>query len=326
MFPIVEPIVVLVGPTAIGKTALSIKLARSLDFEILSMDSMQVYRYMDIGTAKITKEEMKGVRHHLIDVVDPDENFNAGLYENLALEVIRDVISRGKRVLITGGTGLYLNALLYGLVKEIPVFPEIRKELEQELERHGHDVLHQQLSITDGISAKRIHKNDTHRLIRALEIFKGTGKKWSSLIEEHRLNKHPKRFRNVLKIGLTCERDTLYRRINERSRIMIEQGLQREVVALLEKGYGGGLRSMQSIGYSHMVKFIEKELTESEMIEKLSRDTRRYAKRQYTWFNKIHNLYWFGKDQSYEIEQMVRGFINAAPVPLFSVKSKIDTE
>lgn len=310
-FPIVAPIVVIIGPTAIGKTALSIKLAKAFDFEILSMDSMQVYRYMDIGTAKITEKEMEGIPHHLLDVVNPDELFSAGMYEQLALKAIKDIISRGKRVLITGGTGLYLSALLNGLMKQIPAFPEIRLEIEQEMERHGHNVLHEQLALIDETTANRVHMNDTHRLIRALEIFRGTGRSWSSFIEEHKLDSSV-RFNNILKIGLTCDREELYCRINTRSRIMLDGGLQKEVTGLLEKGYDSDLKSMQSIGYSHMVKFIRNEWTELEMIEKLTRDTRRYAKRQYTWFNKIPNLCWFRKGQTHEIDNMIKCFINSA--------------
>ena len=308
-FPIPDPIVVLIGPTAIGKTALSIKLAKEFDFEIISMDSMQVYRYMNIGTAKITREEMENIPHHLIDVVNPDEPFSAGLYEQMALDTIQTILARGKKVLITGGTGLYLSALLNGLAKQIPTFPEIRAEIQLEIEKYGHNALHEQLALIDESTAKRIHANDTHRLTRAIEIFRGTGKKWSSLLEEHQLEDEL-RFENVLEVGLTCEREKLYNQIEKRSRLMLENGLHEEVTGLLKEGYSSQLKSMQSIGYSHMIKFIRDEWKEGEMLEKLTRDTRRYAKRQYTWFNKMKDLSWFNKDQLNEVTSKVDSFLN----------------
>ncbi len=310
LFPIVQPIVVLIGPTAIGKTALSIELAERFDFEIISVDSMQVYRYMDIGTAKITKAEMKGIPHHLIDVVNPDESFDAVLYEELALTAIQDIIARGKKVLLTGGTGLYLRALLNGLSNQLPAFPEIRKEIEGQLAADGRDVLHEYLSSIDRISAKRIHKNDTHRLVRAIEIYKGTGKQWSALIEEHKAEMDL-RFSNILTIGLTCEREKLYERIGKRSNIMLESGFQKEVEGLLNDGYSPGLKSMQSIGYSHIIKFLTMEWSKHEMLEHLSRDTRRYAKRQFTWFNKIKDLLWVDTNEIQRVTNQVGVFINS---------------
>jgi len=307
-FPFREPIVVLIGPTAVGKTALSIDIAREFGFEIISVDSMQVYRYMDIGTAKITREEMKGVKHHLIDVVDPDEPFDAGIYEARALDAIRDIYTKKKKILVTGGTGLYLSALMNGLAPKLPTFPGIRKELAVELNTMGHDVLHEQLSLVDRTSAKRIHKNDSHRLVRALEIFRGTGKKWSALIEEHKRH-DTKRFPKTLIIGLTRDRARLYERIDQRSRIMLENGFEDEVRGLLNRGYREDCKSMQSIGYSHMTKFIKGDLSRNEMIEQLTRDTRRYAKRQYTWFNKIKEVQWLETSDSGIAKAMIRDFL-----------------
>jgi len=307
MFPINNPIVVLIGPTAIGKTSLSIELAKKFDFEIISVDSMQVYRYMDIGTAKITEEEMEGVPHHLISVVNPDETFNAGLFEKMAIKAINEIVGRGKNVLLTGGTGLYLSALLNGLLKNIPVFPEIRKEIERELKINGANALHEELCTVDCISANRIHPNDSHRLVRALEIYKGTNRTWSSFIEEHRLEKKL-RFSNILNIGLRCERDKLYNRIDRRSKIMLQNGLQDEVIGLLEMGYSAELKSLQAIGYSHMLKFIQGEWTKAELFEKLTRDTRRYAKRQFTWFNKINGIDWVEKENFDSVKEKIFQF------------------
>ncbi len=307
-FPLTKPIVVLIGPTAIGKTALSIKLAKQFDFEIVSVDSMQVYKYMDIGTAKVTEKEMEGVRHHLIDVVYPDEPFDSGLYEKTALAAIQNIQGRGKRVLVTGGTGLYLNALVNGLSPKLPAFPGIREELEKELEGTGLNVLHEQLSSVDSISAKRIHKNDTRRVIRALEIFRGTGKKWSDLISEHRELREV-RFPNILQICLTRNREKLYERINFRTRLMIESGLEQEVLDLNSKGYGSNLKSMQSIGYSHMANYVNGNYGFEEMLDLLARDTRRYAKRQYTWFRKIKGLCWLETEKSDKADHIIDAFI-----------------
>lgn len=310
-FPIQEPIVALIGPTAIGKTALSIELAQKHNFEIISVDSMQVYKYMDIGTAKISKDEMQGVPHHLIDVVFPDQDFDAVLFEKMALAAMQDILSRGKRVLLTGGTGLYLRSLLEGLSQKLPNFPEIRKELEQQLEKEGREKLHEQLSLLDRSSAERIHVNDTHRLLRAIEINKGTGKKWSDLIKEHASNKEV-RFSNFLTIGLTCERQQLYKRIGQRTGIMLDCGFEEEVIKLLNNGYDETLKSMRSIGYSHMVKKVKGEWSHETMIEKLTRDTRRYAKRQYTWFNRMEEIKWFEPGAKNKVEPLVANFIKNA--------------
>jgi len=309
-FPITKPIVILIGPTAIGKTSLSIELAKEFNFEIISVDSMQVYRFMDIGTAKITKAEMEGIPHHLIDIVNPDELFNAGLFEKIATLAITDIIDRGKNVLITGGTGLYLSALLNGLIKNIPIFPEIRINAEQRLAQHGANVLHKYLHSIDRISADRIHKNDSQRLVRAIEIFEGTGRKWSSIIAEHQ-NENKLRFNKVLTIGLRCERNKLYSRIERRSKLMIKNGLRDEVNGLLEMGYDRELKSMQAIGYSHMIKLIHNEWTQDEFFENLTRDTRRYAKRQFTWFNKINDISWFDMGSFDCVNSTVSKFIYA---------------
>jgi tRNA dimethylallyltransferase len=304
-----EPIVVLIGPTAIGKTALSIELAEKFDFEIISVDSMQVYRSMDIGTAKVTQEEMCGIPHHLIDVVDPDDSFDASSYERLGLQAIKDIQGRGRRVLLTGGTGLYLKALLQGLSSKIPAFPEIRKDLEQQLAKTGAHAMHKCLGVCDQISANRIHENDHHRLIRALEIFQGTGRPWSSFIREQQ-EEQMVRFSNVLQIGLTCPREMLYRRIEQRTEIMIGTGFEDEVRGLVSQGYGPELKSMQSIGYSHMLRFIAGDGDREKMTQRLTRDTRRYAKRQYTWFNKIDSLNWFDSKGRAQVPLTISRFLN----------------
>jgi len=308
-FPSKIPVVALIGPTAIGKTALSIDLAKRFDFEIISVDSMQVYKYMDIGTAKITHEEMQGIAHHLIDVVAPDQSFDAIAFEKHALEAIKDIRGRGKRVLLTGGSGLYLKALTDGLSHQIPAFPEIRAEILEKLEHTGTNALHELLHSIDSISAKRIHENDTHRLVRGLEIYYGTGKTWSQLLKEHVQSKRV-RFENILTVGLTCDRKLLYKRIGLRSEIMMRAGFEEEVVGLLLRGYGLNHKSMRSIGYSHMVKYLQEGWSQERMMELLTRDTRRYAKRQYTWFKKIEDIQWVDKGGVEKIPFMLQRFFN----------------
>ncbi len=309
-YPILDPLVILVGPTGIGKTALSIRLAKQYDFEIISVDSMQVYRYMDIGTAKISEEEMESIPHHLINVVDPDEPFDASLYEKLALHAVQDILSRGKRVLLTGGTGLYLRALLTGLSQRLPHFPDIRDKIHGQLVAQGPQVLHDHLSSIDRISAKRIHLNDTQRLVRAIEIYQGTGKSWSEHLEQHK-KENVVRFPNTLTIGLTCDREELYQRIEQRSHIMLNSGLQAEVQGLLNRGYGKELKPMQAIGYKHMVKYLQGEWDYPAMAQYLMRDTRRYAKRQFTWFNAMKGLHWLERTQGGEVGQLVGSFLKS---------------
>jgi len=309
IYPISQPVLALIGPTAIGKTALSIQLAKEFGFEIISVDSMQVYKYMDIGTAKITSAEMDGVRHHLIDIVKPDEHYDASRFENDAVTIIENIHARGKRVLLTGGTGLYLRSLVVGLSEQLPMFPAIRLELQEELERGGREKLHELLLSIDCISGKRIHINDTQRLLRAHEIYRGTGKKWSDLIAEHQKTR-AERFANLYIAGLTTERELLYKRIRQRSESMIDNGFEAEVEGLVERGYGAEHKSMRSIGYSHMLHFLQGKWDRKTMMENLTRDTRRYAKRQYTWFRKIDGIHWFSRENLINVRLAVASFID----------------
>lgn len=303
--PLIDaPVLVLVGPTAIGKTALSLFLAQRFHAEIISVDSMQVYRFMDIGTAKVTLEERARVPHHLIDVVDPDEEYDAACFVSDALRTIEEIHQRGKVPLLTGGTGLYLRSLVDGLFTGIGQFPQIREQLQQRLIQEGTYKLHEELSLCDRYSAKRIHVNDSHRLLRALEVYQATGKPWSEHIAEHQRLKRP-RLTNMLQIALTCDRDLLYRRIDQRTRMMLENGLEQEVRGLLSRGYGPELKSMQAIGYRHMNNFLSHtwDLAETERV--LARDTRHYAKRQYTWFKAMPDLQWFDvQDQKAVIKKV----------------------
>jgi tRNA dimethylallyltransferase len=299
-----DPVLVLIGPTAIGKTELSLLLAERFDCEIVSVDSMQVYNYMDIGTAKVSLEERARIPHHLIDVVEPDKEYDAATFVHDALYAIEQIHLRGRVPLLTGGTGLYLRALINGLSSGIVQFPEIREQLQQRLTLVGPHVLHEELAQCDRYSAERIHENDTHRLLRALEIYKATGKPWSEHILEHQKQK-TRRFSNILQVGLTCQRDQLYRRIDMRTTLMLKSGLEQEVRGLIARGYSPQLKSMQAIGYRHMNNYLEGIWDMEETARLLARDTRRYAKRQYTWFAAIPELEWFEvQDQKKIIERV----------------------
>ncbi len=284
--------IALVGPTAIGKTRLSIDLAKEFNCEIVGVDSMQVYKLMDIGTAKITKEEMEGVPHHLIDIVFPDEHYDAARFAKDADEAIKAISAKGKIPLLTGGTGLYLKAFTEGLFDDIKVDQDIRDNLKNRLKSEGLAKLNDELAVCDKVSAERIHPNDSFRIVRALEIYHSTGLPWSVHIENHRRQNSINR-PDVVIIGLTCERSRLYERINVRTKIMLDSGFEQEVRALIENGYGPELKSMSSIGYRHMCSYLAGSIDCDELYETLARDTRRYAKRQYTWFNKVEGLQWF---------------------------------
>lgn len=286
------PVIVLVGPTAIGKTALSLQLIKRFDCEIVSMDSMQVYRYMDIGTAKPGPEEQALVPHHLIDIITPDEQYDAARFVQDGLAAIQAIADRKRIVLLTGGTGLYLKALVEGLFATLPTDEKIRKELQGRMAIEGRDVLHAELCKIDPESGARIHVNDTQRLLRGLEIYLASGKTWSALLRQQRKAGQGVKFTNIYQIALTCPREQLYQRIEQRSKIMIQSGLLEEVEQLRSQGYSEKLPSMQSIGYRHANNFLSGIYDEEIMMTELVRDTRRYAKRQMTWFRRNEQLHW----------------------------------
>ena len=292
------PVIVLVGPTAIGKTALSLQLVKRFACEIISMDSMQVYRHMDIGTAKPSPEEQALVPHHLIDIINPDEQYDAARFVSDALEAINSVAGRKRTVLLTGGTGLYQKALLEGLFAAMPTDLEVRSQLQVRLEEEGRDALHAELCRVDPVSGARVHKNDTQRLLRGLEIYWSSGSTWSELLQEQKEEGQGIRFNKIYQVALTCDRDELYQRIELRSKIMIDQGLIEEVEKLRAMGYSPDLPSMQSIGYRHVNNLLSGQWDRETMMEHLIRDTRRYAKRQMTWFTKSRTLNWFDRRET----------------------------
>ena len=253
---------------------------------------MQVYRYMDIGTAKVTPRERALYPHHLIDIVDPDQDYDAERFVIDCLAAIQKIHFRNRIPLGTGRTGLYLKSLLEGLFDGGRQYPEIRLRLKERLAVEGSSTLHKELMLYDCISANKIHSNDTHRLIRALEIYYGSGVPWSQHLQAQAEQKRTPRFLKILQIGLTCKREFLYERINRRCSLMLDAGLEQEVRGLLNSGYGSTLKSMSSIGYRHMVNYILKVSNKQEMEERMARDTRRYAKRQLTWFSGAKDIIW----------------------------------
>jgi tRNA dimethylallyltransferase len=303
---IMKKIIVICGPTGIGKTSFAIFLAQQFNGEIIGADSMQIYKYMDIGTAKPDSEERNLVPHHLVDFVDPKTDFDAGLYIKKADKTIKDIISRGKTPIIAGGTGLYIKALLHGLFRIEPICDETLSQLTKELEEKGHLYLYKKLSQCDPKAARKIHPNDSFRVIRALEVYQTSGIKISDRQKMH--NFDTLRY-NTLKIGLKMDREKLYKRINQRVDIMLNQGLLKEVTTLVKKGYSFDLKPMQSIGYKHMAMFINDEVDWEEAVRLLKRDTRRYAKRQFTWFNKDKDINWFLPSQTMQAQTLVKEFL-----------------
>ena len=299
-------LIIISGPTGVGKTEVGISLAEPIRGEIISADAMQVYRYMDIGTAKPGKEQRSRVPHHLIDVVDPDEPFSAALFKTMADSVITRLHRVGCPVFVVGGTGLYIKVLTRGLFQLRGQDPAVRKRLKAEAESLGLEVLHQRLEHIDPEAAKRIHPNDTYRIIRALEIFELTGKPLTRHHQAHSFSERPYR---LLKIGLLIDRKMLYERINKRTHEMIASGLLREVEWLLDQGYSPELKSMQSIGYRHMTQYLKGALAWDEAVRLFKRDTRRYAKRQLTWFRADPEIRWIEPTQIGLMRKMIDSFL-----------------
>jgi tRNA dimethylallyltransferase len=286
----VTRVLVIAGPTAVGKSALAIELAERLEAEIVSADSVQVYRGMDIGSAKPSPVQRARVPHHLIDVVDPDETFSAGRYLKMAAAAITSIAARGKRPLVVGGSGLYLRALLSGLVEGAESDPEVRARLAVQLQRAGLEAVRRRLAEVDPEAARRIHPTDAYRIMRALEVYELTGRPLSQVQAKHGWKGG--RF-DPFWIGVTEERALLYERIGVRCEEMVKQGLLEEVRHLVAMGYSLSLRPLRSLGYKQMGEVLRGERTLPEAIEEMKRATRRYAKRQLTWFRAIPAMTWF---------------------------------
>ena len=300
-------LIVICGPTGAGKTSAAIEIAGEFKGEIINADSMQIYRYMDIGTAKPTPDEQARVKHHMIDIVYPDESFDAAMYAKMAREIIMKLDRQEVVSFVVGGTGFYIKALLYGLFMEGQSDLNIRERLKAEAAVHGAAFLHTRLSKCDPLSAENIHPNDTYRIIRALELYEMTGKSISEYHEEHRFADE---LFKVLTIGLDINREILYDRINSRVDAMIDAGFVDEVKGLLDKGYSESLKPMQSIGYRHLTDYIKGRLTWDKALLTLKRDTRRYAKRQLTWFKADLRIAWIKPEQLEDIVRLIKKFLS----------------
>jgi tRNA dimethylallyltransferase len=298
-------LIVICGPTGAGKTGFAIELARRFNGEIVGADSMQIYRYMDIGTAKPTPVEQAAAHHHMIDIVDPDQDFDAAAYALEATACVQQIIDRGRIAIVVGGTGFYIKALLYGLFEEAPSDPRIRRRFSRQAEIEGTTALHRQLKAIDPAAADRIHVNDTYRIVRALEVHAVTGEPLSVYQRRHGFREP--RF-DALEIGLTWPRPVLYDRINRRVDTMMAQGFLDEVRQLLGRGYTRDLKSMQSLGYRHLAAVIEDGLPVQDVLTTLKRDHRRYAKRQLTWFRARALVHWLNPTQTDAAEVRIRAF------------------
>ena len=304
------PLILLAGPTAVGKTKASISLAKAVNGEIISGDSMQIYRGLDIGTAKITTEEMEGITHHLIDIKDPTEPFNASEFKMLADAAISDIAARGKVPILVGGTGFYINTVLYEYhLGETDTDPEYRKELTALEATEGRKAVWEKLREVDPKSAEKLHYNDLPRVIRALEVYHCTGIPASS--RQQNVDKKKMRY-NALYLALNMSREILYERINRRVDLMISDGLEEEVKRALDLGVPENAQAMVSIGYREMVDYLKGEISLERAVELIKQNTRHFAKRQLTWFRHDENIHWIDKtdkseeDVEKEILQAVR--------------------
>lgn len=298
-----RPLIILTGPTAVGKTKASIGLAKAVGGEIISADSMQVYRHMDIGSAKIRQEEMAGVPHHLIDVLEPDEEFHVARFQEMAKESMKKIYNAGHIPIVTGGTGFYIQALLYDIdFTEGEEDAAYRDFLAGYAIENGNQALHDMLRQVDPVSADTIHANNQKRVIRALEFFHQTGKPISQHNQEERAKSSPYRFAYFV---LNDERSRLYERIDRRVDEMLADGLVEEVRHLKEMGYSRNLVSMQGLGYKEIYAYLDGEMTLDEAVYILKRDTRHFAKRQLTWFKRERDVTWIQKDDYNYDEQAI---------------------
>jgi tRNA dimethylallyltransferase len=308
-----KPLIAIVGPTALAKSKLALNLAQGFDGEIVSADSRQVYRYMDIGTAKPSLEEQSLVRHHLIDVVDPDDDFSLALFHRLANQALKAISRGGKIPFLVGGSGLYIWSLLEGWsLPQVPPHPDLRRNLQARAQAEGSDVLYEELQGLDPVAAERIDPKNMRRVIRALEVYQATGKPFSQWQQ-----KQPPPFQ-ILIIGLTAERDELYRRIDSRVDDMIRRGLVDEVKGLLQRGYSLSLPSMSGLGYKQIGMFLQGELDLRSAIQNIKYETHRFARHQYAWFRlSDERIHWFDIKQKYEglVEELISGFMVRSNLP-----------
>lgn len=303
-----KPLVIIAGPTAVGKTDLSIQLAKRIHGEIISADSMQIYKYMDIGSAKIMPEEMQGVRHYMIDELMPEEEFHIVRFQQMANAALEEIYAKGKIPIIAGGTGFYIQSLLYQIdFSEQDSLPAYRKELEEFADTYGNHALHEQLREIDPVSYETIHENNRKRVIRALEYYKQNQRPISEHNEEEHQKKSP--FQHAFFV-LTDDRQYLYERIEKRVDIMLERGLLEEIRALKQMGYNKHMVSMQGLGYKEILRALDGECTLEEAIAEIKLETRHFAKRQLTWFRREKDVLWvdksdYGRDEEKILEYML---------------------
>ena len=302
-----QKVVVIVGSTASGKSSIAVDLARRFGGEIVNADSMQVYRGMDVGTAKPSLAERREIPHHLFDVVDPDQEFNAAIYRSLAMRALKGIAKRDAMAFVVGGTGLYVKTLLGGLLECPPSDPVLRNALLQEWEVQGFAAMHARLKSLDPESAEKIHPHDRVRILRALEVIHLAGYPLSTLIRKHRFEE---RSFVSLKICLQMDRERLYHRIDERCMVMVGNGLLRETQDLINKGYSDDLKPLKALGYRHMVQFLRGRWSLDEAVMQFKRDTRRYAKRQLTWFRSDPEMQWISIEDREEIRRRIEAFVS----------------
>ena len=304
-----RPLIILTGPTAVGKTKASIGLAKAIGGEIISADSMQVYKKMDIGSAKISTQEMDGVPHHLIDVLEPDEEFHVVRFKEMAVEAMKKIYANGHVPIVVGGTGFYIQALLYDIdFTENDGDTSFRSEMETFANENGAEALHEKLKEVDPVSADTIHANNVKRVIRALEFYHQTGKRISEHNEEERQKESPYAFKYFV---LNDERANLYDRINQRVDLMVKNGLVEEVQSLKNKGYTKTMVSMQGLGYKEILDYLDGDITLEEAVYRIKRDTRHFAKRQITWFKREKEVSWINKqDFGYDEELILKEMIS----------------
>ncbi len=303
-----KPLIVLTGPTAVGKTGLSIELAKKINGAIISADSMQVYRHMNIGSAKITKEEMDGIPHYLIDVLEPYEEFSVHTFKEMALAAMEDIYAKGMIPIVTGGTGFYIQALLYDIQFTDTVDTDgYRAWLEEQGEQKGAEWLHEELKKVDPEAAEQIHMNNKKRTIRALEYFHQTGQPISAHNAKERQRSSPY---NYLYFVLNRDRAELYRRIDVRVDQMLDAGLVDEVTSLKKMGYTRNMVAMQGLGYKEILDYLDGEISLDEAVYRIKRDTRHFAKRQLTWFRRERDVIWIeldGRSQADVLDEMING-------------------
>jgi len=303
-----QPLIVICGPTASGKSALALALAETLPMEIISADSRQVYRYMDIGTAKPTGADRSSAPHHLIDVVDPDEDFTAADFCRLGREAVGAIASRAALPVVVGGTGLYIRALTDGLLPAPGRDRDLRRRLLEREKSEGEGSLHRHLQEADPPLAQRLPPGDLVRIVRALEVFHLAGRRLSELQAEHAREKKPFR---TLKIAIGPEREELYRKIDARVEEMLRRGLVGEVRSLLEKGYSPTLKALRTIGYQEVIQHLDGRLSLEEAVALIQRNTRRYAKRQFTWFKKDKSIIWVDSSREFvKIQSLIGHFMD----------------